>query len=719
MRKRTIMRTILTALLAAALAQGAQKTGQLEVDLQAAIQKETVQGDLKAAIAMYEKILARAGANRAVAAKALIRIGKCYDKMGDAEARKAYERVLRDYAGETEQVQDARAGLAALGRPAHPSAVTLRRVWAGTGSDATGTISPDGRYLSFTDWETGDLAVRDLATGQNHRLTRTGSWNDYSWDYADNSVVSRDGKRVAYGWHNKDSYYDLRVVGLDGSEPRVLVAEKEWTWLQPFDWSPDGQEILAILSRKNDFRIVLVSTAQGSVRVLKEWPDSRWPNTMSLSPDGRYIVCDPSGGVNSSHDILLLSSAGGEETPLIQHPAKDWNPVWAPDGKKVVFASDRTGGMDLWAIGVADGKPQGVPELVKPAIGRFTRLMGFTREGSLYYAIESGMQDVYVAELDPATGKVVAQAAPVANRFAGTNMGPSWSPDGQYLAYHSHRGPQGASELGALTIVIKSVKTGEERDLSVKLRQDGPVRWFPDGKSFLVGGTTEDQSGQLPGFYRINAESGEVSLIKRVTGAARPLGVNLSPDGKAIFYVHRETGKGERIMVYQMETGEEKELFRTVSPQSFGSSGRLDPSPDGRQLAFVLRDPATSSTVVKIMPVSGGELRELVGGPRYRDVELGGWSPDGRYLFIVTGGQGVQPSQLWRVPAEGGEPQKLDVNMQRQWYNRTEGGHSPHFPAVHPDGRRIVFETGRGRDIEPEIWVMENLLPELKAPARE
>ena len=140
MRKRTIMRTIFTALLAAALAQGAQKTGQLEVDLQAAIQKETVQGDLKAAIAMYEKILARAGANRAVAAKALIRIGKCYDKMGDAEARKAYERVLRDYAGEAEQAEDARTGLAALGRLAHPSAVTLRQVWTASGSGALGGI---------------------------------------------------------------------------------------------------------------------------------------------------------------------------------------------------------------------------------------------------------------------------------------------------------------------------------------------------------------------------------------------------------------------------------------------------------------------------------------------------------------------------------------------------------------------------------------------------
>jgi len=473
------------------------------------------------------------------------------------------------------------------------------------------------------------------------------------------------------------------------------------------DWSPDGNQILALLSRTDQFQIVLVPAAQGSVRVLKEWPpNKRWTGKLSFSPDGRYIVYDPSGGVNSSHDILLLSSAGGEETPLIQHPADDWSPVWTPDGKKVVFASDRTGTTGLWAIGVADGKPQGPPELVKPDIGRLDRLMGFTRQGSLYYAVEGGIQDVYVAELDPATGKVLAPPERVANRFVGTHLGPSWSPDGQYLAYHSWRGPLPFEAPGALTIVIKSAKTGEERDLPVKLRQHGPVRWFPDGKSFLVGGTTENQSGGLTGFYRINAESGEVSLIK-LTGAAGRIGGNLSPDGKAIFYVHRETGKDERLMVYQMETGEEKELFRSVSPQSIGQ-WRLSPSPDGRRLAFVLRDSATSSAAVKIMPAGGGELRELVGGPRYREVELGGWSPDGRYLFMGTGGAGGQPSQLWRVPAEGGEPQKLDVNMQRL-----------RFSAVHPDGRRIVLGAGERRDWEPELWVMENLLPGPKAPARD
>ena len=51
--------------------------------------------------------------------------------------------------------------------------MAARQIWDG---DWTGSPSPDGRYLSFTDWSSGDLAIRNLDTGQNRRVTRKGSW---------------------------------------------------------------------------------------------------------------------------------------------------------------------------------------------------------------------------------------------------------------------------------------------------------------------------------------------------------------------------------------------------------------------------------------------------------------------------------------------------------------------------------------------------------------
>jgi hypothetical protein len=94
--------------------------------------------------------------------------------------------------------------------------------------------------------------------------------------------------------------------------------------------------------------------------------------------------------------------------------------------------------MSAWILRVADGKPQGSPELVKPDIGQAIPI-GFTRSGSFYYGLAIGGSDVYTAEFDPATGRVVTQPQIATQRFVGSNASPAWSPDGQYPAYISKR----------------------------------------------------------------------------------------------------------------------------------------------------------------------------------------------------------------------------------------------------------------------------------------
>src|SRR5512136_1180796 len=88
--------------------------------LRAAIEKEEVDGNLEAAIDQYKRVIKIAGANRAVAAQALLRLGGCYEKRGPAEARRAYEQLIRDYGEQAKEVAAARQRLAALtgGAPA-------------------------------------------------------------------------------------------------------------------------------------------------------------------------------------------------------------------------------------------------------------------------------------------------------------------------------------------------------------------------------------------------------------------------------------------------------------------------------------------------------------------------------------------------------------------------------------------------------------------------
>ena len=696
---------VVAGLVLASLAT-AQKGEQAEVLLQAALHKEMVDGNLDEAIQLYKTIVANHATNRAVAAKALVQMGQCYEKLGKTEARKAYEQVLRDYADQPEAAE-ARARLAALAAATGadtPATMLTRRVWAGPEVDSMGGPSPDGRYLSFVDWSTGDLAIRDLATGENRRLTKKGSWFD-SEEYAEFSIMSPDGQQIAYAWFN-EQFYELRVIGRDGSPPRVLYRNEELTYVQPSAWSPDGKHIVTVFSRADRTnQIVLLSVADGSVQVLKTF-DWRYPQKPALSPDGRYIVYSfPPKEESPERDIFLLAADGSREVPLVQHPAtNDLFPVWTPDGSSVLFVSDRAGTWDAWAIRVADGKPQGSAELVKRDIGRIFPV-GLTRKGSFYYGVRTGMDDIYVARLDLAAGKVLAGPVEAAGGFLGSNASPDWSPDGRYLAYISQRGPSPFG-LGSGTLAIHSVETGEERQLRVKLnvgkRPFAALRWSPDGGSFLVRG--HDAKGRR-GLYRVHAETGDVTPVVQSEPGTRIEWDAWSSDGKALFYVRTDTSsQTDSIRVRNLETGQDTELYRVVAPLFIGT---LVLSPDGRQLAFRWFDQKSGATALKVIPASGGEPRELLRVDKPDSISWNtglAWTPDGsQVLFGRRRGFSAQYQtvELWRISAEGGEPQKFGLAMDQLRDIR-----------LHPDGQRIAFAAGKGGG---EIWVMENFLPALKA----
>src|SRR5262245_59267470 len=101
--------------------------GQADTTLQKAIRKETIEGDLKGAIELYRQAVRQAGKDRAIAAKALVNMGSCFEKLGDAEARKAFEQVVRDYADQKEAVAIARARLFDVQSNRH--GIVTRQVW--------------------------------------------------------------------------------------------------------------------------------------------------------------------------------------------------------------------------------------------------------------------------------------------------------------------------------------------------------------------------------------------------------------------------------------------------------------------------------------------------------------------------------------------------------------------------------------------------------------
>jgi Tol biopolymer transport system component len=690
----------------------AQTERSAEVQLKAAMHKEQVEGDLKAAIKLYQSIVEEHAENRAVAARALLQMGQCYEKLGQADAREAYGQILRDYSDQPDIAAQARVRLLALeGSQAarHLTAVTLRKVWAGDAENGTidpdASVSPDGHFLSYVDFSTmkwGNLAIHDLGTGKDRLITTDADGDDA---FAGLSVVSPDCRQVAYSWHAKDRPVEMRVASLDGTGPRILTRFPSETEYLFFRWSDDGKQIPAVIHKKDGrSEIALISVADGSIRVLLELPQWRSPGrgNVSISPDGRYVVYDALAREGArDHDIFLLSVDGPKELPLVEHPADDYGPVWTPDGKMVLFASDRMGSVGFWASPIADGKPAGPPSLVKRDVGPLSSAIGFTRDGSYYYAVSSAMEDVYLAEMDPGTGRIPRPSVRLPERYVGSSMQPLWSPDGRYLAYASRRGKEFVGP-GALTIVIRSADTGEERDLSTKLIQIGPVSWFPDGRSLLVP-AFEDQKQEKVAFYRLDVHTEEVSLIRGgFPGYA--YSYVLSPDGSSIFYCQNEDSKTSSILAYRIESAKVDDVYRVTFPEKIGQLGI---SPDGRQLSFGVGD-VGSSVALKAMSTSGGEPRELltIQEPEnlvYSFMNMGhAWVPDGKYLLAVRSTKG-RITELLRVPATGGEAQRTGLVMERISH-----------PSVHPDGRRIAFDSGiRGNH---EIWVMENFLPALKSP---
>jgi Tol biopolymer transport system component len=582
--------------------------------------------------------------------------------------------------------------------------IVNRQVWAGPGVNTWGAVSPDGRYLTFVDGL--NLAVRDLATGKNRLLSSSGSLA--TRELAEYSVFSPDSQQIAYDWHSKDDTWDLAVIGLDGSGLRVLVHRDNKDFICPVGWSPDGKRILTAFFRTESSgvtgEIAFASVTDGSVQVIKPTHKTALSTIteMSLSPDGRYIAYHaPAANGSSQNDIFLLSSDGSRDFPLVQHPANDRAPAWTPDGQGLLFVSDRGGTSGFWMIDVLDGKPRGEPKLVKADVGQFGGRIGFTRQGAYYYALSTSMEDVYIAELDPETGKIQGEPKILAARFVGSNSEPAWSPDGQFLAYYRHRGADSWAP-GSRTIVIRSFQTGEERELPNNLILFGRVRWFPDGGSLLASVFRGEKDWRID-YYRVDVTTGEASLIlQREEGAGTPW-PGLSPDGKRIFFA----GDGF-LRSYQIDTQQEIELYRPVPGQRVRKSVLV--SPDGGELALVeYQGPFPPTSIVQLIPTGGGKARELLRVPWPGFISGNGaleWAPDGRHLLIV---KDVSPSvsqptkELLRVPVGGGEPQKVGLIAERL-----------RSPSIHPEGSRIAFGAVSSASAG-EIWVMDNFLSTLKA----
>jgi Tol biopolymer transport system component len=595
--------------------------------------KAAVDGDLKGAIAQYQAIVdAFLKTNRRVAAEALVRIADCYEKLGNAQAKAVYERVVRDFGDQPEALAVARARLTSSG-------LITQRVETG------GRVSPDGRFQVVND-SSNNLAIREFSTGRVRRVTSDGVTTEPE-QYPLSAAFSADGREIAYGWYMDGEYRGvLRATTTDeGGKPRTLYDNKDVDSVSPTDWSPDGKWIAAVIRRRDKTAQIGVFDARtGALRVIKTVEWSR-VGGLRFSPDStRLAYHRPSVDNGFERDVFVIAVDGSRETRVADSPGDDTVLEWLPDGKQLLIASDRGGSMSAWTVPAAPPPTGPTYELAKSDIGIVSSL-GLTREGVLYYSFLPTRGNIYLAAFDQATGQLTSAPVQTLPRFKGMNFGPTWSPDGRLLAYASRRDiPAPINVTRQIIAMLSTEKHDIVREIVPAFSYSGAGTWSADGRAFLARGA--DMKGRS-GIIRIDSMTGETTLIvPNETCSGIPF---WAADGQSFFCY----GFAEHQIV-QVDAASAA-VRRTIPAESQG----LAASRDGRYL--VVGYSAADDRRLQLLDLTTGTSRTLTDLPVEGSIYSIDWTPDSRAVVVPRQVNGE--SSMWFVPIDGRPPHKIAIDL--------------------------------------------------------
>ncbi|MGH7679221.1 MAG: amidohydrolase family protein [Gemmatimonadaceae bacterium] len=411
--------------------------------------------------------------------------------------------------------------------------------------------------------------------------------------------------------------------------------------------------------------------------------------SLDVSPDGKTIVFDLLG------DLYTMPIAGGKAAQLTSGLSFDAQPRFSPDGKRVVFVSDRSGGDNVWIM----------------SLDRADSTQLTQGNGSLYLSPDWSPdgQYVVVSRSGGLGGAARLQLLHVEKRGALTvlpagtqkTVGATFSPDGRKVWYAARNGDW---QYNALFPQYQLYVYDRELNTStlMTLRYGSAFRpaISPDGK-WLVYGTREETE---TGLRKRNLETGEESWLaypvqrddqeSRSTLDVLP-GYSFTPDSRAIIASYG--GKIWRVpmdgtaqaeipfeVAVKADVGPEvKFVFRMDSSENVTARQIRHPvaSPDGKRIVFTAFD----RLWVKDMPdgvarrVSSADMGE------YHPV----WSPDGAWVAYVTW-QDTAGGQIMKARADGTVPPQPVTRVSALYYNL----------AWSPDGQRIVATRGAARELK-------------------
>jgi Tol biopolymer transport system component len=542
----------------------------------------------------------------------------------------------------------------------HPNVVPFTSSPGGKFSPA---FSPDGNDIAYT-WKgendgNSDIYVKRIGAGGPLRLT-----SNPAEEYC--PAWSPDGRYIAFfreAQSGGGAYYVIPALG--GAERKIGEAYVEYyVFGRCIDWSLDGKYLIVadrMLPEDSRSSILLLSIEDGQRKVLVPQP-ALYIATPTLSPNGNLVAYVEGAGFLAG-DIHVAPVSGGQPRRLTSDGRFLGGLAWTPDGKEIVFASNR-GGLDrLWRISLSGGTPEPVN-----GVGEGASSPSIAAKGDRL-AYLNGRIDANLWRMPgpgwkgrrPAPMKVIASSR---DDFDG-----AFSPDGKRITFGSDR--SGNDEIWT----CNSDGTNQTQLTSLKASNSGSPRWSPDGAAIAFDARLEGHGD----IFVISADGGSP---RRLTSDPADDNVPMwSRDGKWIYFSSNRTGNWQ---IWKVPSA-----GGTAVQVTANGGFSAQESPDGTFLyVWVAGGP------VWRMPVAGGEtVRVLQGVPGFAWWKV---APGG--IYFVDGSTTPAPLRFLafatgRVKALASLDLGYMVPRQMTF-------------DVSPDGQWILFQ--RTDQVESDIMLVEN-----------